>query len=169
MNKKLILNFYNHQLVETYFSHPLLEKPKIAIRGKTNGVFAGAGTFQWTNAVKAFAILCFKTKVSTRTGDDFFISGHFGSYAASLDYAVSKEPNWLIDMLGCDSKGNSLAKRMINRTNPNMKRPGPIYISINKIFIDFQSIKVIINGCEVVDDDLVNYYNLIAENIKLAI
>lgn len=146
MEKQLILSFFANELVEATFVHPLLSREMISVRGKTAGAFGTCGSFQWTSAVQAFAVLCIRATRVDEGGCAQVLSGTVGSPAASLDYAISKEPVWLLDMLGQDSVGRSLASRLIRRTNPNMKRPGPVVLSVNQHFIDRNIIKILIDG-----------------------
>jgi hypothetical protein len=60
------------------------------------------------------------------------MSGGLGSPAASLDYALTKQPRWMCEMFGTDSGGNAFAQRLFLRTNSNRKRPGPVIISLNQ-------------------------------------
>jgi hypothetical protein len=61
-------------------SHPTIT----SIRGKTNGAYRGAGTFQWSSAVRGMASLFLKAKLT----EDFqaiepMLSGKERSLAAS--------------------------------------------------------------------------------------
>jgi hypothetical protein len=148
------------ELLETWFTHPLLPKPLKCTRGKIAD--SNDGTFGWTNAVKAISSLCVRHKLrafhasdtsassrSTRTGS---ISGTRGSLAASLGYALAKEPLWLQEMFGMDSKGAPILKRILNRSNPELKRPGPTEISINHTVISPDSIRIYL-GSQLVEDE----------------
>jgi hypothetical protein len=70
------------------------------------------------------------------------LAGARGSSIASLDYAISKQPCWLTDMFGTDSFGISLVRRLILRTNPERKRPGPVFLSLNTRYLDPSMIEV---------------------------
>jgi hypothetical protein len=49
-------------------------------------------------------------------------------------------------MFGCDQQGTSLARRLILRTNPERKRPGPVTLGINQLYLNPSSISVYVNG-----------------------
>ena len=102
--------------------------------------------FTWTVGVRAITLLLLKAAQgkSTTVG----ISGDSGSAAASLDYALSKEPSWLIDFFGMTSKGNAFAKSLFGRRNSERKRPGPVEVYVNDRAIKHDDIKVFVNGTE---------------------
>jgi hypothetical protein len=83
-----------------------------------------------------------------------FIKGGGGSLAASLDYAISKQPMWLTEMFGCDQSGISLIRRMVLRTNPERKRPGPTVLSVNERFMPLASISIMIDGVKASREEL---------------
>jgi hypothetical protein len=82
------------------------------------------------------------------------IRGEANSMAASLDYAISKQPTWLTEMFGCDQDGISLARRMILRTNPERKRPGPVTLGLNMNYVAVENISIILNGKTPTDEQL---------------
>lgn len=101
-------------------------------RGSFNTVASGGHlrTFSWTRAVRALSILALRTYLARHDSSIApLISGVRGSLAASLDYSLSKEPQWLLDMFGVDSTGRARARKFIRRENPERKRPGPVTIS----------------------------------------
>ena len=103
-----------------------------SVRGKTSGAFSGQGTFHWSSAVRAMSILALKTALAARGAVcDPMIVGERGSLAASLDYAISKETHWLIDMFGTDGR-NPLFRKVFSRTNSGRKRAGPVAVSFTK-------------------------------------
>ena len=137
------------QLVETYFSDSAAGTQLVSVRGKTAGAFRDAGTFQWTSAVRGLCVLCIKTVLAHRYPADSptrHILGFQTSLAASLDYAITKQPSWIRDMFGLDVKGNTLAQRLIARTNPNRKRPGPVILGLNERALPTEAIRVYWNG-----------------------
>lgn len=139
----------NTQLVEVRFKSHLSEDHLVTIRGKTCGAYRNVGTFQWTSAVRALCILMVKAKLVDLSGgerDLATIRGDKGSFAASLDYAISKQPMWLIEMFGCDRLGISLMRRVILRSNPERKRPGPVCLSLNEKVFPPARIKAIWDG-----------------------
>lgn len=119
-----------------------------SVRGKTSGAYKGAGSFQWTSAVKALTLL-FLRAVEDPNG--IHLSGYGGSLAVSLDYALSKQPVWLCEMFGTDGVGHSIARRFISRTNPERKRPGPVSLSLNQNYLAASMIEVVVDGRVVTD------------------
>jgi len=112
---------------------------RVSVRGKTPGAWIGKGTFQWTAAVRALALLFVKWRyIRTLKGDGVewvTIAGNKGSLAASLDYALYKRPLWVFEMFGADHEGTPLLRRFIVRTNPGRKRAGPVIVGINSMFV----------------------------------
>jgi len=122
---------------------------QVSVRGRDGGALARAstGTFPWTRAVKALSVLVLRTYLShVDEGVIPVISGYRGSMAASLDYALSKEPQWIVDLFGTDSSGRASARRLVKRTNPECKRPGPVFLGLNEHLIDASSIEIIVGG-----------------------
>jgi hypothetical protein len=141
--RNLKLYFQSGQLTEVEFQENDSSQVRRSIRGKTGGAFRTAGSFQWTSAVRALGLLMARTSLDPQSA---MIEGYGGSLAASLDYALSKQPVWLADMFGCDPKGTCLARRMILRTNPERKRPGPVVLAVNHVYLPGSSIEVFVNG-----------------------
>lgn len=148
--KELILEFTGLQLARTCFRHPILEREIKAVRGKTNGAYLDYGSFQWTKAVRAISVLSVKAKLFARADCNLcaIIEGENASLASALDYAMDKQPMWLIDMFGADGSGRSISKRLFNRTNPGRKRYGPTAISWNSKFIPQDAIRIFLNDKE---------------------
>ena len=117
-----------------------------AVRGKTSGAYRGYGTFQWTSAVKAVCVALLRAKACAGSLESSAISGEKGSLAASLDYALSKEPNWLGEMFGFTPGGGLMARRLFLVSNPNRKRPGPVVIVLNERVLATTEIKVSLDG-----------------------
>jgi hypothetical protein len=117
----------------------------ICVRGKTAGAIRGAGSFQWTSAVQALSVLLLKTAIfpNDEPGQPTAIlSGFGGSLASTLDYALSKQPIWTVEMLGVDGCGNSYLRRLILRTNPERKYPGPVIVTVNPRAVSSQAIEI---------------------------
>lgn len=136
------------QLDRTLFFHPLTDRECKCLRGRYLGVFRDHALFQWTRAVQALSILLLRSAASTNrvAGPAPFLSSDEHSSVASLDYAVSKAPQWIQDMFGWDSNGDPLIKRLIRRINPERKRPGPVLLSLNEDFLAACAITVSVNG-----------------------
>ncbi len=141
--RNLKLYFEAGQLTEVVFRENGTNEPRRTIRGKTGGAFRHAGSFQWTSAVKALGLLVAKAALNPQNST---IQGLGGSLASSLDYALSKQPIWVTDMFGCDQQGISFARRLILRTNPERKRPGPVVLAVNYVYLPATSIEVFSDG-----------------------
>ena len=131
------------QLLETRFFHATNFSEIRTVRGKTGGAFSTLPSFQWTLAVRALATLLvgsYVTQSCSPHSPAFVLSGEQGSPAASLDFAITKGPFWIRDMFGVDASGRPLARRLINRTNSERKRPGPVLLSLNANFLNPQHI-----------------------------
>jgi hypothetical protein len=76
------------------------------------------------------------------------LAGGRGSFAASLDYAIAKEPEWIVDVFGTDSRGTPVLRRLVQITNSNQKRPGPVAVSLNQNFLPVSAVKVSVAGVE---------------------
>jgi hypothetical protein len=141
--------YTNIELVETRFKSKSAAAPAVAVRGKTSGAFSRAGTFQWTSAVRALCILCVKSVIAYQLGEKRSagtVTGYRGSLAASLDYAISKQPTWLTEMCGIGSDGQPNSRHLFVRSNPERKRPGPVIVSLNDSVLPPTAIHVVLNG-----------------------
>lgn len=135
------------ELIETCFRSTPLDIPRVTVRGKTSGAARHAGSFQWTSAVRALCVLFIRAAISKVDSAEVpLLTGAHGSPAASLDYAISKQPGWLVDMFGSDSFGRCVAQRLLDRTNPERKRPGPVAIGIKPMVVSESRIDVFLDG-----------------------
>ena len=142
--RKIHLQFDNSQLTRVeYFNAFENSCSRVSIRGKTCGAYRGAGSFQWTTAVRALCVLLLRS-ASTEGGAQ--LAGGSGSLAASLDYAISKQPTWIAEMFGVDSLGVCNIRRMVLRTNSERKRPGPVTLSLNSAYLSTSAIEVVLDG-----------------------
>jgi hypothetical protein len=91
----------------------------------------------------SLSLLFLKTCASP---SDALLRGFANSLAASLDYAISKQPLWLTEMFGCDQQGISLGRGLILRTNPERKRPGPVTLGINQAYIPTSQVSIFVDG-----------------------
>jgi hypothetical protein len=151
---RLILCFADKdhpQLYRTAFEESSLGVSVQSVRGRTAGAFSGAGTFHWTPAVAALCLLILRHAASKSSDCPAVLEGEGASPAASLDYALSKEPGWLMDMFSGDLQGRPYAKRIIFRSNSQRKRSGPVSLSINSRFLPVSSVEVFLDG-EVLKD-----------------
>jgi hypothetical protein len=157
---KLVLDFAYHagqiQLEKTKFISSS-DVEYVAVRGKTSGAYRSTGSFQWTPAVKAVCSLFLQTLTLSfeQQLSGPVMSGRRGSLASSLDYAIDKEPQWLCDMFGLDQGGKTNLRRMIFRTNPGSKRPGPVLLSLNESVISANEITVQLDGAPVTEQETI--------------
>ncbi len=121
-----------------------------AVRGKTGGAFAGHGSFHWSIAVRALAVLAIKTSLAARGSPcEPLLVGEKGSLAASLDYAISKETHWLVDVFGVSDGRNPNFKKVFKRTNSGRKRIGPVAISLSRQLMQPGAIVIRLNSFDV--------------------
>lgn len=168
-DKTLVLHFAGSsspQLFRTQFSSGSGGPARVSVRGKTSGAFPHAGSFHFSAAVRAACILCTKTVICSQSPGDFdppIIAGFGGSLAASLDYALTKQPGWLLDMFGYDVAGRALGPRLFNRTNSHRKRPGPVVVSVNGRALPPKNIHLFWNGLELKNlEKLRSFFHLLA-------
>jgi hypothetical protein len=91
------------------------------------------------------------------------LSGRAGSLAASLDYAVSKEPGWMADMFGVEGTGLLHLRRFIRRSNTGGRHPGPVGISLSRSFVDDTEFEIIQDGEELKSGELL----VLAERLEV--
>jgi hypothetical protein len=132
-------------LFQTEFVYGLSKA--ICVRGKTGGAFTGRGSFHWSSAVRGMCLLAIKTCMASHGYDeDPVIFGEQGSLAASLDYALSKETVWLVEIFGTNDEESPNFRRLFKRTNSGRKRLGPVAVSLSKSLQEKGAIEVILNG-----------------------
>jgi hypothetical protein len=155
---KILLHFSGAEepaLEEVTFSYDPALGEITSIRGRSAGAGIQSGNFAWSPAVKALTVLLLRTSEHALRGGTIDstppLEGTAGSLASSLDYAFAKNPAWLSDMFGCDTGGEPYARKLILRTNPERKRPGPVVLSINRYVLDPKLIRVLLDGLDVVD------------------
>ena len=127
--------------------HPRGKSERLSVRGKTTGVYADAFTFQWTLAVRALCEL-FVASALAADGEQAKLVGGAGTSAATLDYAVSKQPLWIVEMFGTDSLGRALIQRLLKRTNPERKRGGDVILSLHSNNISPRCIRIFLDRTE---------------------
>jgi len=144
---KVCLHFFGTKslaLGELSFSHPLIPRETRSVRGKTQGAHAGCTSFPWGPVAKGLSLLLLRARAF---GTDYgVLRGDGGSFAASLDYALSKPPVWFQELFGSDRRGETLGRRIIRRTNPERKRPGPVTLALNPHQLVPENIEVRWNG-----------------------
>ncbi len=146
------------ELVEACFSDPRCGIQKRSVRGKTAGAFKDVGSFQWTAAVKALAVLTLKAGLAQMARPvelEHQLAGYKASLAASLDYALSKQPQWLTELFGVDSSGVSIIRRLILRSNPERKRPGPVVLAFSRGALESIQFRFTLNGSRLESPDAI--------------
>jgi hypothetical protein len=117
------------------------------VRGKTAGAYRGVGTFHWSSAVRALTCLFLQAKlVDESCRLEPLLSGGAKSLAASLDYALTKQPSWIVEMFGVSSSGKAQARGLFRVTNSHRKRAGPVSISLNSHVCPRSCIEVVLDG-----------------------
>jgi len=159
MTKHLALEFCSLSepaLCRTCFVHPLIGTPRKTVRGKAAGAYLGVGSFEWSRAVRGAALLVLKARLR-KPDSEVDLLGGARSLAASLDYALDKQPGWMSEMFGEDSSGNSILKRLVLRSNPGRKRIGPVALTFNTQFFPVANIEIRIGDRAVLDDAVIAY------------
>lgn len=137
------------ELTRSEFTQRHHPTPLLSVRGKTNGAYQGAGTFQWSTGVRGVCSLALKTILASlpeAASIQPYILGEKETLAASLDYAISKQPDWIVEMFGRDKVGQAFAKRLFYRTNAERKRAGPVVVAFNEHILSPENISIILDG-----------------------
>ena len=122
-----------------------------AVRGKTIGAFQATVTFQWTAAVQALAVLLLNSVAENANGNcEYVLTGGAGSLAASLDAAILKRSSWL-DLFGWDSNGQQFCTQVICRSNPGLRRLGPVAMALNREILAPNAVAVHVGNKRVTD------------------
>ncbi len=150
--RELKAYFEAGQLTEVVFNDGVSSEARRSVRGKSGGAYRTAGSFQWTSAVRGLAYLMVQTALIPESA---ILQGTGGSLAASLDYAISKQPMWLTEMFGSDQNGICLIRRMILRTNAERKRPGPTVLAVNQRYLPVEALSIYSDGKRCSREDLV--------------
>ncbi len=131
----------HHMKIEIHFSDSnspeLMKVLSVTAGGETLRSVRGllsfephACTFTWSGAVHALSILFvraaeFSASAAAST-ESAHLEGGKDSPAASLDYALSKQPRWLREMFGETRSGEALFYKLVAVVNRNGKRTGPV-------------------------------------------
>ena len=142
----------SYELVETKFMHHLgLEEQNdssdstILLCSRNRWNSSGSGNFTWSPAVRALALLLIRT-VYFQDHARGALVGVGGSAAATLDSALGKRPNWLLDMFGVAADGSGRCRELFWRENPERKRPGPVRVELKQSRLPFEHIEICIGG-----------------------
>jgi RNA polymerase sigma-70 factor (ECF subfamily) len=125
------------------------------VRGKDEGAYLGSASFQWSPALKvlmAYLLRCAAAGRRCPQGTDPILSGERSSPAASLNFAMSKKPNWIKDMFGEDAQSHPFLLDLIRRSNPDLKYAGPVILRLDTQVLPPQRIFVFV-GDRPVDSD----------------
>jgi hypothetical protein len=155
MSLKFLSTHSRAELFESEFSSPLVGRLLRCVRGRQSFTETVEGTFQWTSGVQSLSAVVIKAKLAelARTSRQAWpqtagLCSDDTSWALSLDFALSKKPRWLLDMFGVDQTGTPILKRLFLRMNPEKKRPGPAWVSLNPAFLEPQNITIVLDGIE---------------------
>ena len=119
------------------------------VRGKIS-ISQQEGCFQWTRAVKAATLVGCLSRLEL--DQSCLVRGGRGSLASSLDFAVSKCPEWTIDMFGTFPSGSPVIKRLFRRQNPGLRLGGVVAIGLNPIILKSSNIRIFLEGKELSTD-----------------
>lgn len=149
------------QLARTIFAHELLAEELICERRSGVRAKNDYSSFSWSNALRAFTIFCVRAASiqsenidQNGTGDLLVLQGEAGSAAASLDNAILKDTNWLLNICGIDFDGRSLARQFITRVNSGLRNSGPVRLFLNQSVLPRSAIEVIIDGQRILSPGL---------------
>jgi tRNA A-37 threonylcarbamoyl transferase component Bud32 len=141
------------ELLETRFYHAQFAPwGRRSVRGKDEGAHAGSASFQWSPALKVLAAYLLSCAASGRRSSGDLcppLMGERSSPAASLNYAMSKKPGWIKDMFGEDSNSHPYLLDLISRTNPDLKRVGPVILCLNSQMLPPERISVYVGDRQV--------------------
>jgi len=150
------------QLNEVIFHSPFDNTRRVSTRARNIPSHLSNASIQWTAGVKALCALLLRVRLF---GASAHLSGESGSLAASLDYAISKQPAWLVDLFGTNSSGECYVRRLFQRFNPERKRGGPVKIYVNSIYLDKNSIFIAnIEGKELIEAELIRLASFIDQD-----
>lgn len=145
------------ELIQFEYFCPINKAIRISIRGRQSLKDNSSGNFQWTSAVIALCCTLIKAKLDDlidpheRHGRGSGINSDDSKLALSLDYALTKNPIWLMDMFGVDQNGTCLSRRLLLRINSEKKRPGPVVINLNNSFISPKNIGIYLDDKEIIE------------------
>ena len=156
---QLVLYFTGSKEVElwqTEFTHPTWLGPggkRRTARGKDEGAHPGCGSFQWTAAVRVLSSHLLRYAAWGRRRRDGneppVLEGGRCTPAATLNYALSKKPQWVCDMFGIDEAGNPFLLHLIKRSNADLKRKGePVRICLDVAQLPPDMVKVVLRNGE---------------------
>lgn len=147
---ELIFDLATGELTETRFQRDVGEPPLVCVRGRPLTTPSGVtGSFQWSPALRALCSLVLRHYLhgnNVLSAQESCIRGGKGSPAASLDYALSKQPTWLHDLFGSCPRGNTRARSIIQRINPERKKGGEVRLHIHNTLLPAASVRIRADG-----------------------
>ena len=114
----------------------LVSADGLLLNESVRGQFAfgrAQSTFAWTTGVQALAILLLREALSQQSAPAqrkqlSILTGERGSPATTIDYALSKQPQWVADICGVTKTGRPRLAELLSVSNSNGKRSGPISV-----------------------------------------
>jgi hypothetical protein len=140
-----------HQLLRTVVEDHLrdpgqsISKGRVCVRGKGGSERGPTASFQWTSAVKGLSYLLVLYSAmgdSESPEETAILEGQGGSIASSLDYAVSRQPLWIIDMFGLERSGRPAIRKILNRWNSDRSKGDVVALGINRNVVSADDIEV---------------------------
>jgi hypothetical protein len=151
------------------FTYPPYQLQRTLIRGRGVGAFPSPYSFPWSSAPKALVALAIKTAIQhidsglNPSEAVAILEGRKGSLAASLDYAISKKPNWVMELFSSDKSGRSLVQKFLLRTNPERKLGESVLVCFNQKILEPRNVCIYVNGkIESSRDQLQSFLNQLA-------
>ena len=132
-------------LYRTEFSQQLLKEKRVAIRGKSGSFQSVQGSFTWSSAVRAFTLLVIKSLALHEDGKTYSLVGSKGTLAASLDDALYKCPQWIVDLFGKDGANRPVSKRLFVRKNGGRKSGPEVSVYVNVNFLPISKIQIFLD------------------------
>jgi serine/threonine protein kinase len=137
------MQFAKGEMWRTEFTHELYAPRKlVTVRGKDEGAYPGAGSFEWSHAVRCltgYLVRCAawsRRKLQQVPNTDSpcdhnggasakypLLKGVRPSAASSVLDALNKNVNWICDMFGSDSEGKAYLRDLLLWSNASV-RPG---------------------------------------------
>lgn len=132
------------ELAEIVFT-PVPGDERVARRGKGLVFTDDQASFQWTKAVKAFALLFVGTKLAQLSDTPFELTGQHGSAAASLDYAISKPTEWVAGLFGGKRDQQDFRRKAFKISNSEQKLPGPVTVHLSASFGEPEALQIFLD------------------------
>lgn len=122
------------ELYQTIFSPVQSNKSIVAVRGRNSGAYINAGSFIWSNSVKALVFFLIQAKIAWEIKSDLnqpIWSGNKNSNCYKLIVTLNREPLWINDMFGSDSRGRSRLHHLLLISNRYLNFGTQVAINLN--------------------------------------